>query len=71
MTVGGTSLILIEFKVKLRFEFDIKDTTWREDSGLLTDKFFLPVSQLRFGGTGGTHEEDYHTLEKLKCYGMS
>ena len=47
------------------------DYNWREDSGLLTDKFYLPVSQLRFGDTGEKPEEGYHTLGKLKCYGMS
>ena len=29
------------------------DLTWREDSGYLTDKNTLPVSELRFGDTGG------------------
>ena len=47
------------------------DRHCREDSGLLTDKFYLPVSQLRFGDTGGKTEEGYHTLGKLKCYGLS
>ena len=42
---------------------------WREDSGLLTHKSDLPVSQLRFGDTGSSHEKGYHTLGKLKCYG--
>ena len=42
---------------------------WREDSGLLTDKFYLPVSQLRFGDTAGKMEEGYHILGKLICYG--
>lgn len=41
---------------------------WREDSGLLTDKSTLPVSQLRFGDTGGADEKGYYTLGKLKCY---
>lgn len=42
-----------------------------EDSGLLTDKTALPVSQLRFGDTGGTGEQGWHTLGKLYCYGVS
>ena len=50
---------------------DINDKVWREDSGLLTDKLYLPVSQLRFGDTGGKSEEGYYTLGKLKCYGMA
>ena len=48
---------------------DKNDLVWREDSGLLTDKTFLPVKQLRFGDVS-SGEEGYHTLGKLKCYGM-
>ena len=50
---------------------DKNDQVWREDSGLLTDKTHLPVKQLRFGDTGGSIEEGYHTLGKLKCYGIA
>ena len=42
---------------------------WSEDSGLLTDKSSLPVSQIRLGDLNGSHEEGYYTLGKLKCYG--
>ena len=44
---------------------------WRNDAGLLTHKPDLPVSQLRFGDTGDSSEEGYHTLGKLKCYGVA
>jgi len=47
------------------------DNVWREDSGLLTDKTHLPVKQLRFGDTDGGSEQGYHTLGKLKCYGIA
>ena len=47
---------------------NLNDDVWRDDSGLLTDKNFLPVSQLRFGDVAGGQEEGYHTLGKLKCY---
>ena len=54
---------------------DKNDGAWREDSGLLTDKSTLPVKQLRFGDTGtysdGTDEKGYHTLGKLRCYGIA
>ena len=50
---------------------DKNDLVWREDSGLLTDKTKLPVKQLRFGDTGGSGQEGYHTLGKLKCYGTA
>ena len=49
---------------------DKNDQVWREDSGLLTDKTKLPVKQLRVGDTAGSREKCYHTLEKLKCYGI-
>ena len=53
---------------------DAYKKVWKEDSGLLTDKQHLPVKQLRFGDTGADEEEEeeegYHTLGKLKCYGM-
>ncbi|XP_068677034.1 uncharacterized protein [Montipora foliosa] len=49
---------------------DKNDPVWREDSGLLTDKTRLPVKQLRFGDVD-TSEEGYHTLGKLKCYGIA
>ena len=42
---------------------------WREDSGLLTDKSALPVSQIRLADFDDSGEEGYHTLGKLKCYG--
>ena len=50
---------------------DKNDNVWREDSGLLTDKTHLPVKQLRFGDAGNAREHGYHTLGKLKCYGMA
>ena len=49
---------------------DKNDYVWREDSGLLTDKTSLPVKQLRFGDATG-NEQGYHTLGKLKCYGVA
>lgn len=51
---------------------DANDRKWREDSGLLTDKSKLPVIQLRFGDTGDPRvEKGFHTLGKLKCYGIA
>ncbi|CAB4031605.1 Hypothetical predicted protein [Paramuricea clavata] len=48
---------------------DANDRTWREDSGYLTDKSTLPVTEMRFGDTGAGHEKGYHTLGKLRCWG--
>ena len=45
-------------------------SSWHEDSGNLTDKNHLPVIQLRFGDTG-SGEAGYHTLGKLRCYGIA
>ena len=50
---------------------DKNDFKWREDSGFLTNKTKLPVKQLRFGDTGHTKEQGYHTLGKLKCYDIA
>ena len=50
---------------------DKNDSVWREDSGLLTDKTKLPVKQLRFGDTELSYEQGYHTLGKLKCFGIA
>ena len=55
---------------------DKNDKEWREDSGLLTDKTHLPVTQLRFGDVGRTpngreDEQGFHTLGKFKCYGIA
>jgi len=53
---------------------DKNDAVWREDSGLLTDKSALPVKELKLGDTGvfdGIDEKGYHTLGKLKCYGIA
>ena len=44
---------------------------WREDSGLLTDKSTLPVTQIRLGDLSASREEGYHTIGKLKCYGQA
>ena len=50
---------------------DKNDNVWRKDSGLLTDKTHLPVQQRRFGDIGEGNEQGYHTLGKLKCYGIA
>ena len=44
---------------------------WKEDSGLLTDKSALPVTQIRLADLDGSDEEGFHTLGKLKCYGQA
>ena len=51
---------------------DKNDHVWREDSGILTEKTKLPVKQLRFGDVDSSNrEEGYHTLGKLKCFGIA
>ena len=52
------------------YNCDKNDYQWREDSGFLTDKTKLPVKQLRFGDTHYILEKGYHTLGKLKCFGL-
>ncbi|KAL9979567.1 hypothetical protein ACROYT_G017245 [Oculina patagonica] len=53
-----------------RCNCDKNDFVLREDSGYLTDKSSLPVSQLRFGDAGEPGEQGWHTLGKLYCYGF-
>ena len=48
---------------------DKNDFQWREDSGYLTDKRSLPVSELKFGDTYAIDEIGFHTLGKLQCWG--
>ena len=48
-----------------------RNGSWKEDSGLLTDKSALPVSQIRLADLDDSGEEGYHTLGKLKCYGLA
>ena len=50
---------------------DKNDAVWREDNGFLTDKTRLPVKQLRFGDAANRYNKGYHTLGKLKCYGIA
>ena len=47
------------------------DIGWREDSGLLTDKSALPVTQIRLADFDDSNEEGYHTFGKLKCFGQA
>ena len=47
---------------------DKNDNVWREDSGFLDEKQFLPISEVGFGDTGHPGEEGYYTVGKLKCY---
>ena len=41
------------------------------DSGLLTEKAYLLVVQLKFGDTDAPDEQGHHTLGKFKCYGIA
>ena len=55
---------------KWKCNCDQNDETWREDSGYLTDKNTLPVSEMRFGNAGTpSYEFGFHTLGKLRCWG--
>ena len=48
---------------------DSEKSQWLEDSGFLSDKSTLPVSEMRFGDTGESKEKGYHTLGKFMCVG--
>ena len=51
---------------------DQNTNVWTEDSGYLTDKNTLPVTELKFGDTSTTNdgkpEVGYHTIGKLRCW---
>ena len=47
---------------------DGESSDWHEDSGFLTDKSTLPVTQLRIGDTGDSAGYGYYTLGKLYCW---
>jgi hypothetical protein len=56
-----------------RCNCDQNHNVWTEDSGVLTDKNTLPVTELRFGDTGkvshnGKEEIGYHQIGKLRCW---
>ena len=56
---------------KCNCDYQSSSAGWREDSGLLTDKSTLPVTQIRLGDLDDSREEGYHTLGKLRCYGQA
>ena len=79
---GGASPGSLKCKCGMTDSCDVKgevcnchqnENIWTEDSGDLTDKDTLPVTELRFGDTGTTDEGDneigYHTLGALRCWG--
>ncbi|XP_014675066.1 PREDICTED: uncharacterized protein LOC106815147, partial [Priapulus caudatus] len=64
---NGNSCLMNE-----RCNCDVNNSTfWAMDAGLLSNKDDLPVTQLRFGDTGGTEEQGYHKLGPLRCYDAS
>ena len=65
----GMSNTCISQSMTKRCNCDNYEIFWTEDSGYLTDKSTLPVSELRFGDTGGDGEVGYYTLGKLQCWG--
>ena len=56
---------------KCNCDYQSSSAGWREDSGLLTDKSALPVTQIRLGDLNASNEEGYHTIGKLKYYGQA
>ncbi|KAK6188476.1 hypothetical protein SNE40_004643 [Patella caerulea] len=48
---------------------DMNDAQWREDSGYLTFKPDLPVTEFRAGDTGGLNEDGFKTVGPLICWG--
>ncbi|XP_067679122.1 A disintegrin and metalloproteinase with thrombospondin motifs adt-1-like isoform X3 [Haliotis asinina] len=54
----------------LKCNCDINDDVWREDSGYLSYKPDLPVTEFLAGDTGGLNEGGYKTIGPLFCWGV-
>ena len=48
---------------------DTNDDMWRHDSGFVTDKRRLPLTEVRLGDTGGADEEGKYTIGPVQCWG--
>ncbi|ESO92406.1 hypothetical protein LOTGIDRAFT_80011, partial [Lottia gigantea] len=48
---------------------DMNDATWREDSGYITFKNDLPVTEFLAGDTEDFNEVGYITVGELMCHG--
>jgi len=46
---------------------DQNDNVWRYDSGFVTEKRRLPLTEVRIGDTGSGHEKMRYTVGPLKC----
>ena len=51
---------------KVNCNCNINDNKGGEDSGYLTDKNTLPVTELRLSDTGDSYEIGYHTLGNVR-----
>ena len=67
-TKQGCSCSLSGSCPKTKCNCDANDGVWRKDEGLLNEKDYLPISEVRFGDTGHSSEKGYHTIGKLKCF---
>ncbi|XP_013419026.1 neurexin-4 [Lingula anatina] len=48
---------------------DANDNVWRSDEGYITQSSYLPITIVKFGDTGDSDEEGYHTVGPLVCQG--
>ena len=63
-----------ELQTPVQVDGIVTATFWKgagKKTGFLGDKSILPVSELRFGDTGGSVEQGFHTLGKFKCHGIA
>lgn len=42
--------------------------TWYNDSGIVSDPHYLPMTRVSFGDTGAAQEQAYINLAPLMCY---
>ena len=48
----------------------MNDEVWRYDSGLVTEKIRLPLTEVRIGDTGNSNEMMRYTIGPVKCLSM-
>ena len=46
---------------------DANDKVWRHDSGFVTDKNRLPLTEVRIGDTGSSVEKASYTIGAAQC----
>ena len=57
-------------KGERRCNCDVNDVYWRRDDGYITDRSFLPITELRLSDTDHKSEQMLYTVGDLECTGL-